>query len=321
MIDIDLENAINNLSNEVNEKDLKNNTKILSDKYRFESGTNKAIVSNYDDAYSYVFSRMKATSYAVYEALKETLKNLPLLPKTLIDMGSGTGSAIFASTSLIDLEKIDCYERQDEMISIAKRLLFNNKDYSKIIFHKFDIINDDLNNMADLVISSYMLNEFDDKNRLLSINKLWNITNKYLLIVEPGTPNNYKELMQIKNYLKSKGAYIISPCACDDCPLVDDYCNFTVRVERSKLQKIAKNGESPFEDEKFFYLAFSKSQVNNRNSRVIRHPIFRKKVVDLTLCTKLGIKKLSITKSNKYYKIVRDLNTNDTIDYEKIIKN
>jgi ribosomal protein RSM22 (predicted rRNA methylase) len=321
MINVELENAINDLSNEMNEKDLKNNAKILSDKYRFESGANKIIVRSKNDAYTYVFSRMKATSYAVNFALNETLKNLTCFPKTLIDMGSGTGSAVFATTNLINLDKIDCFERQDEMIDIAKKLLKNNKDYNKIIFHKFDIINDNLDIKSDLVISSYMLNEFDDKNRLISVDKLWNMTNNYLLIVEPGTPNSYKELMEIKNYLKDKGAYIIAPCVCDSCPLINDYCNFTVRLDRSKLQKIAKNGESPFEDEKFFYMAFSKSQIKIDGARVIRHPIFRRKVVDLTLCTKFGIKKLSITKSNKFYKVVRNLTNNDIVDYEKIIKN
>ena len=41
----------------------------------------------------------------------------------------------------------------------------------------------------------------------------------------------------------------------------DDWCHFTCRVARSRLHKLLKGGEAPYEDEKFAFLAVARQPV------------------------------------------------------------
>ena len=50
-----------------------------------------------------------------------------------------------------------------------------------------------------------------------------------------------------------RNSNIIAPCThCNECESPeDDWCSSVVRVQRSKVHKILKSGDVPFEDEKF----------------------------------------------------------------------
>ena len=110
----------------------------------------------------------------------------------------------------------------------------------------------------DIVISSYVLNEMSPKQRAEAAVRLWEKTAELLLVIEPGTPAGFSGLMEIRSLLLSKGAFVAAPCvSCGDCPLPEnDWCHFTVRVQRSRLHKLIKEADVPYEDEKFSYMAF-----------------------------------------------------------------
>lgn len=78
---------------------------------------------------------------------------------------------------------------------------------------KKNIITDNIEEKADLVISSYVLNEIKSENRNQILEKLWNSTGKLLLIIEPGTPEGYNQIKEIRDYFIKKGANIVAPCA------------------------------------------------------------------------------------------------------------
>ena len=108
--------------------------------------------------------------------------------------------------------------------------------------------------------------------------------------------------MKIRDYLLSKGLNIVLPCPHSlKCGLDNDYCNFSVRVNRTRVAKQVKNATLGYEDEKYFYLIFSKTdKFETCNSTVIRRPVFRKSCVDLKLCNSDGcISNVTITKKNK----------------------
>ena len=64
----------------------------------------------------------------------------------------------------------------------------------------------------------------------------------------------------------------------------DDWCHFTCRVPRSQLHKLLKQGDAPYEDEKFAYLALAKSETNKPEARILRHPKIAKGRITLELC-------------------------------------
>jgi len=153
----------------------------------------------------------------------------------------------------------------------------------------------------DLVIASYLLGEMTQAQRLKTARMLWERTGKLLLIVAPGTPDSYSQMMEVRSELLSDGAYLAAPCPhAGGCPLGEnDWCNFTCRVARSKLHKLLKGGDAPYEDEKFFYLAFTREPAAQCSSRILRHPLTDKNRMTLTLCCGDGtIKTECVTKKD-----------------------
>ena len=153
----------------------------------------------------------------------------------------------------------------------------------------------------DLVTASYVMNELNEEDMLRTAEKLWDITGDTLLIVEPGTPKGYANILVIRDILLQKGAYITAPCThAGKCPMVeDDWCHFYCRVQRSRLHKQLKGGEAPFEDEKYSFMAFSKKEAQLPELRVLRRPRIYKGHIMLTVCSKEGIQNITVTKKEK----------------------
>ena len=137
-------------------------------------------------------------------------------------------------------------------------------------------------------------------------------------MIEPGTPNSYQKMMQDRDNLLAKGFHLVLPCPhSEKCGLENDYCNFTVRVNRTKLSKNIKDGVLGYEDEKYFYLIFAKdNNFFHCNSMVLRKPIFAKNHIELKLCNKNGeVGKCVVTKNNKkQYSQVKKIKHGDILD-------
>ena len=76
----------------------------LTLRYHTQSGRGQSLLSQGDEALAYAAVRMPATFGAVCGALEHTLPALSVLPKTLLDVGAGTGAASWAAASLLELE-------------------------------------------------------------------------------------------------------------------------------------------------------------------------------------------------------------------------
>lgn len=310
-----LNEAIQNFSASLKHADIINNSKIISDRYRFETGSNKRLLKSSTEAVSYAISRMPATYSACYSALEHTFNLIQQKPKNILDVGAGTGAASWAVSQLTDLNSITCLERESAMLELGGQLMkYISIDNKNIKWQQYDLLKDSIAaNNYDLVIASYVLNELTLNDQKIAVKKLWNATDDLLIIVEPGTPKNYEQIKNLRKILISLGGNLIAPCAhCGECNIkVGDWCSFSVRVNRSKIHMQSKSGIMSYEDEKFTYLAFSKKQKPKQITRVIRHPQYRPKVVELEVCSKDGIKSICITKSNKIYKKARDLKHGD----------
>ena len=167
-----------------------------------------------------------------------------------------------------------------------------------------------------MVITSYVINELTEADRQTAIMKMWNATNRLLVIIEPGTPDGFSHILQARKMLLEKGANIVAPCThCSECPVAkDDWCSFYTRVSRSRMQKQTKNGELGYEDEKFSYIAFSKDVVSGPEARILRHPQINSGYVRVKLCTQNGVEEKTYSKKEKeIYKKVKKLDAGDTI--------
>ena len=183
----ELESRIN-----VNElKELSENTKNLSEKYRKDSGNSKRLLTTDKEASAYSLFRMPATYGAVSKALEYTfnLKNADEI-HTLLDIGAGTGAASWAASKLLNLNNIICLERETAMLNLGKDLAkYSNEEcLKKSEWLKRDLVKEKLKEEADLVIVSYVLNEMKKEERIKVLEKIWNATKDVLIIIEPGTP-------------------------------------------------------------------------------------------------------------------------------------
>ena len=329
----------------------------LSRRYREERSRHKRpFAASREDALAYALTRMPATYGAVCEALKQTLRTLRTLRalrtpqfsqtdnafpelKTLLDVGAGTGAASWAARGLLDLENIICLERGRDMADTGKALSqYAPGALKNARWVLADITETALEPLtADIVIAAYTLNEISEPRREEAALKLWRAAREMLLIVEPGTPDCFRQLKDIRLTLQNEGAYIAAPCPLaagkSPCPLPgNDWCHFSARVERSKAHKQAKNGGAPYEDEKFCYLALLKNPPHEDvytetggayagaryYARVLRHPIKHKGHIRLSLCADGGISEQTITRgSGEAYSEAKKASWGDAVGFTR----
>jgi ribosomal protein RSM22 (predicted rRNA methylase) len=246
------------------------------------------------DCVAYALTRLPATFGAVASALHQIIDR----PTRLLDLGSGPGTAAFAAQARFGtLEQLTLVERDSGLAALGRRLGLGTARW----------IVDDLSKMDlptghDLVILSYSLGEMPDAGLLA---RAWAATERWLVVVEPGTPDAYRRMMEVRQELVG---HLIAPCPHrDKCPIVgDDWCHFANRVERSREHRQLKGGELSYEDEKFTYLVFDRrAEAPRAAARIVRHPVINKGLIQLRLCTPAGLEDRKVTRKDPSWKTAR----------------
>lgn len=273
-----------------------------SERYRENSGGGSRLLTTDVEAAAYAASRMPATYGAVRTAFKHTLARLgDMGDVTLIDVGAGTGAGTWAANDALNIARATCLEREHAMREIGGALMKNaGGALANADWREFDLTSDAPVEHADVVLISYVLNELTETHRLRAAEKLFDAADRLLLIVEPGTPSAWRQLMRLRREMVARGAHIAAPCPhADECPVTgDDWCHFTCRVARSRLHKALKAGEAPYEDEKFTYLALTKTAVEPARGRVTRHPQIEPGRIMLKVCAQDGLGEMTVRKKD-----------------------
>lgn len=310
----DILNEINFAANECDFKELKSAANILSENYRAKERDGGNFILSPVFSAAYAAARMPATYAACLRAMyltKEEIENIEIT--SALDFGSGTGAAALAVSKIFTPKKTVLIERQKDMSDLSRRLL---KDENR------EFVVGDISALSgrksDIVSAAYVLNEMPDLQAYKkTLKALYDAADKLLIVVDAGTPLISGLLNEGRKYLQSLGAYCVAPCKGEKCALQEgDWCSFSVRLQRSKLQMALKGGQAPYEDEKFSFFAVSKKPVLHRFSRVLRHPDIASKNVTLTLCGDGGIEKRTVTKKQKYaFKAARKAASGDNYIY------
>lgn len=291
---------------------LAQDARSLSKAYRTLSGSGEHLVTTVDGAAAYAASRMPATYEAVYAALSESLRACDLHPTTLLDCGAGTGAASWAANELLNLASITCVEREKAMRDVGRAMMrAGGGALADARWFSRDIVWDEPFPSAQLVVEGYMLCELRDRDRDAALLRLWAASEQLLLLVEPGTPQGFANLRSARETLIACGAYVAAPCplSVHTCPMKEnDWCHFSVRLSRTKLHRALKGGEAPYEDEKFTYLAFTRTPpASPCMARVLRHPQIAPGHIELVLCEASGISRRMVTKKDPIWKKVRKM--------------
>lgn len=312
-IPFELEERIEKEVENIKLSDLKDVAKNLSNRYMNEKREGQSLINKRLEVLAYSIIRMPATFCAINKALEETLKRYNPTIETALDIGSGTGAGEWAILNNLNINKITCIEREEEMASLAQKLLDMHKN---IIWKSQDIIKNKIEDKADLVITSYMINELQENMKEEAIKNIFESFNKIAIFVELGTPAGFNNIKRIQKMALKNNLNILAPCTSqNECNLPkDDWCHSIIRVERNKVHKFLKDADAPYEDEKFSYIAISKEKIDNSGSRILRHPNISSGYIKTKLCTNGNIEEKTFTKKEKeMFKKVKKLKCGDLL--------
>lgn len=275
-------------------KELVEARRELTDRYRSK---HNILISKDSHRAAYIAFRMPATYCVIKQILEDAGHRIALEEiHSLLDLGAGPGTVFLAGKSLMpSLQQAHLIEKDASFAAIGKKLITDN-----VTWEIADATQVEKLPKKDLVTVSYCIGELSESSIQPFIEKCWHAAEKYLLIVEPGTPEGFERIRAVRKQLIEAGGYMVAPCPhIVKCPMEGgDWCHFFVRVERSSLHRRIKEGDLGYEDEKYSYVMFSKTPVALPETRVLRHPMRRSGHVKLTLCTPQGLKLETITKKS-----------------------
>nr|WSX52126.1 small ribosomal subunit Rsm22 family protein [Streptomyces sp. NBC_00974] len=258
--------------------------------YRGQIPTHTPVLRDRSDVAAYAAYRMPATFEAVRSALLGLAEAAPRwTPGTHVDVGGGTGAATWAVDATWEGPRATTVlDWADPALVLGKELAAAS--YSPTLRAaewRRAVIGAMLElPAADLVTVSYVLGELTPEARRAVVAEAAR-AGQAVVVVEPGTPEGYLRIREVREQLIEAGLRVAAPCPHDGtCPIEvgQDWCHFSTRVSRSSLHRQVKGGSLAYEDEKFSYVAATRFPVEPAASRITRRPQIRKGLVLLDLC-------------------------------------
>lgn len=268
--------------------DLKRASEMLSRRYRAETRDGRMHISDDLAAKAYLAARLPATYAAVRASLDSAAEVRPdFAPQSMLDVGAGPGTALWAAKQCWPtLQSATMIEASPAIRAVGSNLS-QSSGLPDLDWRAGDVVREKLDfPQADLVTIAYVLDELAPENRQKLIEHLWASARQMLVIVEPGTPAGWQRILDARRVLIAGGAHIAAPCPHQlDCPLISpDWCHFSRRVARSRIHRLTKEAEVPWEDEKFIYLAAVRQPSEAVEARVIAPTRVGGGKVSLKLC-------------------------------------
>jgi ribosomal protein RSM22 (predicted rRNA methylase) len=314
-----LRQGVDSLLDKVPLPALKQAAKTLSERYRAELRDGRLHMGEDMAVKAYLATRLPATYAAIRASLEALSEARPdFQPTSLLDIGAGPGTMLWAT--------IDAWPKLERAVlveaSAAVRKAGQSLAEGALAARADWIAGDatvDLDGIepAELVSAAYVLDEIAPASLAKLIDRLWRLTADTLLLVEPGTPAGWQRILAARQQLIGAGAHVLAPCPHEaPCPLTPpDWCHFARRVARSRLHRLVKEAEVPWEDEKFIYLAASRQPSPARGERVIAPPKGGSGKVVLKLCRPDGSAgdRLFSKRDGDVFKVARRADWSDTL--------
>jgi ribosomal protein RSM22 (predicted rRNA methylase) len=298
--------------------ELRRASELLSQRYRGEVRDGRFHISDELAAKAYLATRLPATYAAVRASFEATAEVRPdFSPQNLLDIGAGPGTALWAAG--------DCWEGMEEAVLIEASTTIRQlgERLTRQMPTHISWVAADIRaglpglKSADLVTTAYVLDELAPEAITSLVDRLWSLTREMLVIVEPGTPAGWRRILQVRDGLLAAGAHLVAPCPHQAaCPLAGpDWCHFSRRVARSRLHRLAKSGDVPWEDEKYIFVAASRKPADLPAARVLAPPQMASGMVRLKLCETDGrvTERVVTRREGATFKAARRLDWGDAV--------
>lgn len=296
--------------------------------YRGATPTHAPILRDRSDVVAYAAYRMPATFEAVAAALRALAARVPgWSPEAHLDLGGGTGAAVWAAQAVWGDGPQARAVRTTTVLDWSEAALALGRDLAErsgsgapgaAEWRRQRLSAEAPLPTGSLVTVSYVLNELAENDRESVAEAAVRAARGAAVFVEPGTPDGYARIMEVRDRLVAAGLTVLAPCPHDGrCPIERgrDWCHFAARVSRSSLHRRVKGGSLPYEDEKFSYVAAVTPALLGEAgfpvpapSRIVRKPQIRKGQVLLDLCTRDdGLRRTTVSKRHgPGYRAARD---------------
>ena len=305
MLPPQLSAAIGAAAQGVPAKDIARSVQALTARYRGESQAGGRAIRSDVDVLAYLSYRLPATYAAVAAALAATAARRPGWgPGTLLDLGAGPGTAMWAAAELWpSVEAITLVETDPRMVATGRRLAqaSSNRAIRDARWCEADMSAGGELPHCEMVVAAYSLGELPSARLGEVAKRLWGVCQDTLVVIEPGTPSGFATVRAIRDLLRTEGAQTVAPCPHQDaCPMDDGrWCHFSERLERSRLHRATKGTTLAYEDEKYSYVALSRTPGSPIDARVVGHPRTQSGRVSLDLCTAAGLRSEMVSRRDR----------------------
>lgn len=306
---------------DVNTALLKAERHRLSDTYRQDQPSSKRPIETKAQRLSYLATRLPAT-YAVCETVFGQLKTMGISVTSLLDLGAGPGTAALCAQQIFpELNRLTLMDHDKDFKALAEVFLSDGPGTAASSYELANIATTTDLPSHDVAILSYAVNELSDTQASATVQRAWHASTQALVIIEPGTPKAFKRLKNLRQDLIEAGATLAAPCTHNGvCPLADnDWCHFSVRLDRNTLHRKIKEATLGYEDEKFSYLIALKGEhtlARPPQGRIIKRPLKRPGHIIFDLCTEKGVQRETLSKKTKAaYKAAKTLAWGDLLNF------
>ncbi|GEO28252.1 rRNA methyltransferase [Terrabacter aerolatus] len=307
----------------MDERELARATEALVSRYRSVAPATAPILASRVHVAAYAAYRMPATHAALAKALG-AVADRGLAPRSLLDLGGGTGAAAWAAAGVFEsLEAVTVLDQVEDALALGRDLVADatSPALSGATFRQARAgAWPDLE--ADLVTVSYVLSELDPQQQDALVADAMR-RGGAVAVVEPGTPDGYARVLRVRTRLIDAGWTLLGPCPhAAECPLAQgDWCHFAARVNRSAEHRRLKGAELSYEDEKFSWVAAAAPGVAEPlvaealPGRILRHPLKRKGFVEFQVCRPDGTagREVISRKAGERYRNARDAEWGDVL--------
>jgi len=236
-------------------------------------------------AATYLAIRFPATQAVVKRVMEEAPEGASLL-----DFGAGPGSDL-------DYPKITRVEHNPSILKIGKKRHPQDQWLTSLPDEPHDI-----------VLASYSLGESPEM-----VDNLWSLAKMALIIIEPGTPSGYQNILKFRQSIIEKGGFVKAPCPHEKkCPMANGWCHFGTKVERSQQHRLLKEGVLGWEEEKYSFVILVR-EPPERLARILHVPKKRKGHIHVTLCEADDIHQRIITSKDARYKNLKKKGWGDAL--------
>lgn len=303
-------------------RELADATAALVARYRDVRPAGSPILTTATQVAAYAAYRMPATHAALRRVLRDVAEHLPATatPRSVLDLGGGTGAAAWAAAEVWgDLESVTVLDQVEPALALGRRLVagapgaLGRARFDRVLAGAWP------SDGADLVTVSYVLSELTGIQQERLVDDAM-ARGRVVVVVEPGTPDGYRRVLDARGRLLASGWSLLGPCPHEArCPLVgSDWCHFAARVNRSAEHRRIKGGTLSYEDEKYSWVAAADPGVavpQQDRGRVLRHPLKRKGLVELTLCRPDGSADRDVVsrRAGERYRLARDVAWGDEL--------